>query len=181
MTTDRASIRPVGLEHIGNCDVLHDVTAQPGLLTVEGTLVPLLSGDQIRSHMIKMHGGQYCDPHPHETESIIYTVSGTWVFCTLEDGEEVRTVINTGDLFYFPGGEPTGFEVPFDEDAVILILKSGGHSYDEMLDGMYQAKDILDGQAAEGTPFFYRELPEDHPARAYAREVTGRDPVAAES
>ena len=145
---------------------------------VEGRLVPLLSGQKIRSHIIVMHSGQYCYAHPHETESIIYTVSGRWVFCTTEDGEEVRTVINQNDLFHFPGGVPTGFETPFDEAAVILIVKSGDESYEQMVEGMNEARDVLAQQAAEGEPFYYREVDADHPARVYARQVTGRDPAA---
>ena len=179
MTSDSDQISPVGLEPIGECRVLRDVSAQPGIWTVEGTLVPLLSGARIRSHTIVMHPGQYCYAHPHDTESIIYTISGRWVFCTTENGAEVRTVINAGDLFHFPGGVPTGFETPFDEPAVILILKEGGDSYDEMVEGMIWARDELDKESAAGQPFFYRELSDDHPARIYAREVTGRDPVDA--
>lgn len=170
-------ISPVNLEQIGECRVLRDVSAQRGVPTVEGTMVPLLSGQRIRSHMIVMHPGQYCYAHPHDSESIIYTVSGQWVFCTTEDGKEVRTVINANDLFHFPGGVPTGFETPFDEPAVILILKEGSESYDEMVSGMEWARDELAGESAAGTSFFYRELPHDHPARAYARQVSGRDPA----
>jgi|APDOM4702015118_1054815.scaffolds.fasta_scaffold41719_1 uncharacterized RmlC-like cupin family protein len=169
-------LEPVGLEPIGECQVLRDITAQPGVLTVEGTLVPLLSGEKIRSHLIVMHAGQYCDAHPHDTESIIYTVSGRWVFCTREGDQEVRTVIGAGDLFRFPGGVPTGFETPFDEAAVILILKSGEESYDEMAAGMIEARDELAAQAAAGSPFSFTELDPDHPARVYARQVAGRDP-----
>ncbi len=169
-------VAPVGLEPIGECRVLRDITAQPGVFTVEGTLVPLLTGEKIRSHVIVMHPGQYCYAHPHETESIIYTTSGRWVFCTTENGAEVRTVINAGDLFHFPGGVPTGFETPFEEGATILIVKSGNESYDEMVDALKSTRASLDVQHAEGEPFYYHELPEDHPARVYARETTGSDP-----
>jgi uncharacterized RmlC-like cupin family protein len=174
--TMSSEIAPVGLDSIGECRVLRDIDAQPGVFTVEGTLVPLLTGSKIRSHVIVMHPGQYCYAHPHETESIIYTTAGRWVFCTTEDGEEVRTVITAGDLFHFPGGVPTGFETPFEEGATILIVKSGNESYEEMVEALASTKASLDDQHAEGEPFYYRELPEDHPARVYAREVTGRDP-----
>lgn len=180
MTTDSGTndqISPVGLEPIGECRVLRNVNAQPGIETVEGALVPLLSGSKIRSHMIVMHPGQYCFAHPHDTESIIYTISGRWVFCTTEDGEEVRTVINANDLFHFPGGVPTGFETPFEEPAVILILKEGSEPYDEMISGMVWAKNELEKEAAGGEPFYYRELPEDHPARVFGTEVSGQDPA----
>lgn len=177
--TQVESIQPMNLESIGECRVLRNLDDQPGIETVEGRLVPLLSGAKIRSHVIVMHPGQYCYAHPHDTESIIYTVSGSWVFCTTEDGEEVRTVINQNDLFHFPGGVPTGFETPFDEAAVILILKEGNEAYEEMVAGMVEARDMLDAEVKAGEPFYYRELPPDHPARIFARQATGRDPVEA--
>ena len=170
-------LAPVDLEPIGDCQVLRDVMAQPGIGTVEGTLVPLLTGAEIRSHMIVMHPGQYCDAHPHDSESIIYTISGRWVFATTEGGEPVRTVINQGDLFHFPAGVPTGFETPFDEAAVILILKGGGSSYEEMAAGMIEARDMLAVEAGSGAPFLYRDLSADHPARLYGTRVAGRDPA----
>lgn len=172
-----AAAGPVDLEPIGECEVLRNIVNQPGLETLEGRLVPLLSGDTIRSHIIVMHPGQYAAAHPHDTESIIYTISGRWVFCTTEGDRDVRTVINSGDLFRFIGGVPTGFETPFDDPAVILILKGGGLSYDEMKAGMDSARTILEDQAAGGEPFTYGELPEDSPAREFARSVTGRDPA----
>lgn len=174
---DPATMSLVDLEEIGDCEVLRNITDQPGIETVEGRLVPLLSGDAIKSHIIVMHPGQYASAHAHETESIIYTMSGSWVFCTTENGEEKRTVINQGDLFRFPGGAPTGFETPFDDPAVILILKGGSYSYQDMIEGMLEARSILDGQAAEGEPFSYTELEPDHPAIAYAEEVSGRNPA----
>ena len=167
----------VGHEAIGDCQVLRDVMAQPGVNTVEGTLVPLLTGAAIRSHLIVMHPGQYCDAHTHDSESIIYTISGRWVFATIEGGEQVRTVINQGDLFHFPAGVPTGFETPFDEAAVILILKGGGSSYGEMAASMIEARNTLADEAASGVPFEYRALSADHPARLYATQVAGRDPA----
>ena len=177
-TPNPAEMEPVDLENIGECRVLRDVHAQPGIPTVEGTMMPLLSGQKIRSHMIVMHAGQYCDAHPHETESIIYTISGRWVFCTYEGGEQVRTTIGPNDLFHFPGGVPTGFETPFGEDASILIVKSGDESYAEMVAGISRARDHLAEEAAAGTPFYFKDLPPDHPAREYARDVTGSDPGA---
>lgn len=169
-------LAPKGLDPIGECRVLHGIVDQPGIDTVEGTMAPLLTGEAIRSHMIVMHPGQYCDAHAHETESIIYTVSGRWVFCTTDGGEEVRTVIGEGDLFHFPGGVPTGFETPFDEPAIILIVKSGSESYEEMAAGITRARDMMADQALQGEPFAYNDLDPDHPARLFAKEVTGRDP-----
>lgn len=173
MTTD-AALAPEGLEQIGRCRVLRDAAGQPGIETVEGRLVPLMAGDGIRSHIIVMHPGQYCWPHPHDTESLIYTITGRWVFCTTddgtEDGAEVRAVIGEGDLFHFVAGVPTGFETPFDETAVILILKGSGGSYEEMVVGMEGARQSLARHAADGEVFRLDALPEDHPARTFASD-----------
>ncbi len=171
----RTAAEQVGLEWVGECRVLRSVSDQQGVPTVEGDLVPLLIGQEIRSHMIVMHPGQYCFAHPHDTESIIYTVSGRWVFCTTENDEEVRVVINEGDLFHFPGGVPTGFETPFDEGASILIVKSGSGSYQEMKESMEEVQGMLEEDAASGTPYFMKELSPDHPARVFATQVGGAD------
>lgn len=173
-----AQIEPVGLESIGECRVLRDVSQQPGIATVEGELIPLLTGGSIRAHSIKMAPGQYCFPHPHPTESIIYTVSGRWVFCTVEDGEEVRTVINANDLFHFVPDVATGFETPFDEGAEILILKGSAESYEELREGMLETKKHLDEEHEKGEPFYFSELDEGHPARVFGEKVSGRDPGA---
>ena len=169
MSTD--TLAPKDLVEVGQCRVLRDVADQPGVETVEGRLVPLMAGDGIRSHVIVMHPGQYCWPHPHDTESLIYTISGRWVFCTTEDGteggEEVRVEIGAGDLFHFVAGVPTGFETPFDETAVILILKGSGGSYESMVEGMEGARESLEAMAADGEVFRLDELPEDHPARTF--------------
>lgn len=178
MENNNGAPPPVDMVPIGECRVLRNVVDQPGVETVEGRLVPLMSGGALRSHMIVMHPGQYCDAHPHDSESIIYTISGRWVFCTVEDGEEKRIVIGAGDLFHFPAGVPTGFETPFDEPAIILIAKAGGSTYEEMAAGMSEAERILADEAAAGVAFSYRELPDGHPARMFAIEVSGRDPGA---
>jgi len=174
------SIAPLhGLEQRGQTEILRNVAAQPGLETIEGRLVPLLSGERIKSHIIVMHPGQYASAHAHPTESIIYTISGSWVSCTItDDGGEIRTVVNEGDLFRFGDNVPTGYETPFDEPAVILILKGGSVTRDEMEEGMRSAKAALEKEAAEGEPFSYSELTDDHAAVVFAKEVTGRDPVA---
>lgn len=178
MTSELDSIQLKDLEVKGDTKILRDVVNQPGLETIEGRLVPLLTGEQIKSHIIVMHPGQYASAHAHPTESIIYTISGRWVSCTTTPDGEVRTVVNPGDLFQFGADVPTGYETPFDEPAVILILKGGKASYDEMKEGMMSAKTILEKESAEGEPFSYSELDGEHAAVRFAIEVSGRDPVA---
>lgn len=171
----RTDAERAGLEWVGECRILRSVLDQQGVSTVEGDIVPLLGGQKIRSHMIVMHPGQYCFAHPHDTESIIYTVSGRWVFCTTEGNEEVRVVINQGDLFHFPGGVPTGFETPFNEAAAILIVKSGSESYEEMIESMEAVQGILEEDSASGTPYLMKDLSPDHPARVFASQVGGAE------
>jgi hypothetical protein len=50
-----------------------------------------------------------------------------------------------------------------------------------MVEALTSTKASLDDQHAEGEPFYYRELAEDHPARVFARDVTGSDPGSVES
>ena len=177
MTTDRAPKAGPTLDHIGECRVLRDVRAQSGIDTVEGRMVPLMAGNGIRTHIIEMAPGQYCHPHPHPTESLIYTLSGRWVFCTTENDLEVRTVINADDMFHFVADVPTGFEVPFDEPAVILILKGEAASYEAMWEGISKARDAMAEDAAGGEPFTYDKLEPDHPARVFGAQVSGADPA----
>ena len=60
---------------------------------------------------------------------------------------------------------------------MILILKSGNDSYSEMKEGIASMREELIAQSQGGEPFTYGELAPDHPAREYARQVSGRDPA----
>jgi uncharacterized RmlC-like cupin family protein len=177
MTVDRPIADGPVIERIGDCRVLRDVTAQPGVETLEGRMVPLMAGVGIRTHIIEMAPGQYCYPHPHPTESLIYTLSGRWVFCTTEDDREVRIVINAGDMFHFVADVPTGFETPFAEGAAILIFKGDPGTYEGMRAGMEAARDALIADRADGAAFTYAELAPDHPARLFGAAVAGADPA----
>lgn len=177
MTTESAPAGGPTIDRVGECRVLRDVRAQPGIETVEGRMVPLMAGIGIRAHIIDMAPGQYCYPHPHPTESLIYTLSGRWVFCTTENDDEVRIVINAGDLFHFVPDVPTGFETPFDGGAAILIFKGDPATYEGMVAGMTAARESLAQDAAAGAAYTYAELPEGHPARVYGATVAGRDPA----
>lgn len=177
MTTDRRPADGPTIDRVGECRVLRDVRAQPGIDTVEGRMVPLMAGIGIRAHIIEMAPGQYCYPHPHPTESLIYTLSGRWVFCTTEEGREVRIVINAGDLFHFVPDVATGFETPFEGGAVILIFKGDPGTYEEMVAGMTAAREELARDAAGGAAYTFAALLDDHPARVYGAKVAGRDPA----
>jgi quercetin dioxygenase-like cupin family protein len=177
VTTTQAPNPGPTIDRIGECRVLRDVLSAPGIQTVEGRMLPLMAGNKIRTHIIEMAPGQYCHPHPHPTESLIYTLSGRWVFCTTENDEEVRIVINAGDMFHFVPDVPTGFETPFAEGASILIFKGDPGTYEEMYAGIAAARDELAQDAANGAPYTYADLPADHPARVFGASVAGRDPA----
>ena len=150
--------------------VVEDIQAMPGVDTLEGRIGPLLNAERGRCHFIDMPAGLYLDEHPHATESLIYTVRGRWVLCSA--GE--RRLMRPGSLFWFGDNVPTGWEIPFTEDAYILVFKTEAPEPDQdekfltYLKGMAAG---LEREHAEGTPFLLRELPEDHPARVFARQV----------
>ncbi len=177
MTSETAAAAGPVIDNIGECRVLRDVTTPPGIDTIEGRMVPLMAGIGIRTHIIEMQPGLYCYPHPHPTESLIYTLKGRWVFCTTENDEEVRIVINEGDMFHFMPDVPTGFETPFPEGASILIFKGDPGTYEEMWEGMNAAREHLLEDAAGGAAYTYAELPANHAARVFGAEVAGADPA----
>jgi hypothetical protein len=78
-----------------------------------------------------------------------------------------------GMLFRFAAGTPTGYEVPFDEPALILIFKGDRITKDEreFIDYLAGMAERLEKEHKAGTPFLLRELPGDHPARDFARQV----------
>jgi quercetin dioxygenase-like cupin family protein len=143
-----------------------------GVDTLEGRIGPLLRGDGSSAHFIEMPGGLYCEEHAHPTESIIFTVRGSWVLCS--SGR--RQLMRPGTLFWFKAETPTGYEVPFDEPAFILIFKGSKMKEDEdaFLEYLRGLKERLEKAHSSGTPFKMDELPEIHPARVYARSLTGR-------
>lgn len=157
-----------------NVQVIEDVVAEGarrGVDTLEGLISPLLYGQGCQAHMISMPAGLFVGEHPHSTESIIYTVSGKWVLAS--GGEQF--VMGAGSLFHFAPGAPTGYEVPFDEEAVILIFKGersmGGDA--EFIGYLEQLAVRLEGRQAAGEVFRLSGLPEDHPAVVFARGAGG--------
>lgn len=149
--------------------IIDDVTAQFGVDTLEGRVGPLMRGVGSQAHYIEMPPGLYLHEHPHPKEAIIYTVSGKWVMCA----EGKRHLMHPGSLFWFGPDIAAGYEVPFDEPAFILIFKG------ELLDPPEKfveyletkMKPGLERESESGEPFRLSELPEDHPARVFARSV----------
>ncbi|MEX2188381.1 MAG: alpha/beta fold hydrolase [Pirellulales bacterium] len=164
-TPERIALAP-GIE------IIDDVTSREktaGVDTLEGRIGPLLLATGCQAHFIDMPGGMYVEEHAHSTESIIYTVRGQWVLCS--SGR--RHLMKPGTLFRFTAGTPTGFEVPFDEDAFILIFKGDRTTKveGEFVDYLKGMAERLKKEHAAGTPFLLSELPADHAARKFARAV----------
>jgi len=139
----------------------------PGIDTLEGKIGPLVSGNKGSMHYIIMPPDMYCSPHTHPTESIIYTVKGEWVLCS--GGE--RHHMKEGSIFYMPPNIETGYEVPFDRPATILISKfEGKMDPDEFLEYLKGLKMRLEDSSRNGVSFRISDLPEGHPSRIFAKK-----------
>lgn len=165
-TTPRRILPAPGIQII---DDITDKQQTVGVGTLEGEIGPLLLGVGSQAHFIDMPAGMFCGEHPHSNESIIYTVRGRWVLCS--NGR--RHLMGPGSLFHFAPGTPTGYEVPFDEDAYILIFKGDRTTEKEsdFIDYLKGMADRLKNEHAAGVPYLLTDLPSDHPAIEFARTV----------
>jgi pimeloyl-ACP methyl ester carboxylesterase/quercetin dioxygenase-like cupin family protein len=152
--------------------IVEDITDKKqtaGVETLEGRIGPLLLAEESQAHFIDMPAGMYCEEHPHSTESIIYTVRGKWVLCS----HGRRQVMKPGTLFHFAVNTPTGYEVPFAEDAMILIFK-GKRTTEKEADFINYLKGFserLKKEQQAGIPYLMKDLPKDHAALRFAAEV----------
>lgn len=148
-------------------DALKNKSAIP---THEGIFGPLLFAEQTRSFFIELQPGMFLAEHPHDVGSIIYTVRGKWVLAS----EGKRHVMQAGTLFRFGDNMPTGWEAPFSEPALLLVVKPKGEntSYDIFNRGIKAMQSSTDKDRKAGKmQFYYSELKPDDPAIAYARSV----------
>lgn len=153
-------------------DNILDPSKVPGVGTLEGRIGPLILGIESQCHFIDMPAGMYTHEHPHSSGSYIYTVRGRWVLTSAGR----RHLMKPGTLFTFAPNTPTGYELPFDEDAFILIFKDKRLSKDEreFIEYLRGLKTRLQEERDEGHPMRLKELPSDHPARVFARKVNSR-------
>lgn len=145
------------------------VKSPAALLTHEGLFGPLLFAEQNRAFFIELKPGMFLGEHPHDTGSIVYTVRGKWVLAS----EGKRQVMETGSLFRFGDKMPTGWEAPFGEGALLLIVKGkhGTETYEGFNQGIKSMQATVDKQRKGGEPFYFNELKPDHPAIRFARSV----------
>lgn len=163
---------PQIIETLDGIKILRGVADAPGIDTLEGRFGPLLNGERGGTHYVEVPPGAYMDDHAHERESLIVTMRGQWVLCS----RGMRWHMKAGDVFWFGDGVPTGYENPFTEPAFLLIFKVEDRTpgYDQaMLDRLRLMGDKLEERHAQGTPFFFKEIPEDHPAKVFARSLPG--------
>lgn len=146
--------------------IIDDITQQFGVETLEGRIGPLIQGVGSRAHFIEMPAGLYLYEHPHPTEAIIYTVRGRWVLVA----QGKRHPMSPGSLFWFGPDIAVGYEVPFDEPAMILIFKGErGKDPEEFVAYLENTlKPSLVAETQEGAHFLLTELPADDPARIFA-------------
>jgi quercetin dioxygenase-like cupin family protein len=140
-----------------------------GVKTLEGEIGPLLLGHGCQAHFIDMPAGMYCEEHPHSNESIIYTVRGQWVLCS----KGRRHLMKPGTLFHFAPNTPTGYEVPFADDAFILIFKGQRltKKEEDFINYLKGLATRLEREHEAGVPYLLSDLPEDHPANQFAKQV----------
>ncbi|MBK7930601.1 MAG: alpha/beta fold hydrolase [Bryobacterales bacterium] len=152
-------------------DDITDFGKVPGVDTLEGRIGPLLRVPEMRAHYIDMPAGLYLEEHPHAKGSIIYTVRGTWA---LKSAGRWHTM-KPGSLYWFGDNIPTGYMVPFRENAYILIFKAAPGSDDAEF--MTYLKGMAEGlvkDQAKGTAFRLVDLPEGHPGLDVARTMNPR-------
>lgn len=148
--------------------IIDDILTAYGINTLEGRVGPLLFGKTGRTHFLDMPAGSYVDEHPHADEAFTLTVRGSYVLCV--GGE--RRLMKPGSIMWFGPDIPTGYEVPFDEPAYILVFRGVvGETPAEMLENIERMKHKFVEMQDGGEVFRLRDLPEDHPARVYAHKV----------
>lgn len=150
-------------------EIIENVLTQEGIETLEGKIGPLIFGKNCQSHFIALSAGMYCEEHSHLSESIIFTVKGEWVLCS----KGQRFHMKPGSLFWFGANVPTGYEVPFKEDAFILISKCEHNAMNKskMIEYLKELREHLIEKNKEGIPFSFRELPAGHPAIIFASQL----------
>lgn len=147
-----------------------------GVETLEGRIGPLLNGAELRAHFVELPSGAYVEERRNAGELLVYTVRGRWVLCSRERRQELKP----GSLFRAAADSTTGFEVPFDSPALLLVVQARPADQDDapIMRRLQSLQKRLERDRQAGQPFLLSELEADHPARRFARTV---NPSFAES
>lgn len=150
-------------------DIEKAVASPAALLTHEGLFGPLLFAENNRAFFIELKPDMFLGEHPHPTGSIVYTVRGKWVLAS----EGKRQVMEAGSLFRFGDQMPTGWEAPFSEGALLLIVKGKApdDGYQTFNAGIKSMQAAVDKERKAGDPFYFNALAPNHPAIIFARSV----------
>ena len=168
-----SDISPEYLQLAKNVEVIPDIEAavasKAAVMTHEGLFGPLLFAEETRAFFIELQPGMFLAEHPHEVGSIVYTVRGKWVLAS----EGKRQVMAGGSLFRFGDGMPTGWEAPFADGALLLIVKPKGDNLDyaSFHNDIRNMQATVDADRKAGGAYYYNALPDDHPAILFARSV----------
>lgn len=173
-TVPATDISPSYVQLATNVEVIPNLEAavkgKAAIPTHEGTFGALLFAEQTRAFFIELQPGMFLAEHPHDIGSIIYTVRGKWVIAS----EGKRQVMEAGSLFRFGDNMPTGWEAPFNEPALLLVVKPKGPTtdYDVFSRGLKAMQSSTDKDRKAGKmQFYYSELKPNDPAIAFARSV----------
>ncbi len=172
-TVPATPISPEYLQVATNVEVIPDietaVKSPSAQLTHEGLFGPLLFGERNRAFFIELKPGMFLAEHPHPTGSIVYTVRGKWVLAS----EGKRQVMEAGSLFHFGDGMPTGWEAPFNEPALLLLVKAkqGHEDYITYFSDIKSMQTSVDEDRRKGGIYYFNEINGDHPALSLARSV----------
>lgn len=172
-TVPATAVAPEYVQLATNVEVIPNVDAVSKsalpILTHEGAFSPLLYTENNRAYLIELKPGMFLAEHPHATGSMIYTVRGKWVLAS----EGKRQVMEAGSLFRFGDGMPTGWEAPFGEGALLMIVKDkeSGDDYAKFNAGIKSTQVEVDKDRKSGTPYYFNELKPDHEAIKFARSV----------
>ncbi len=172
-TVPASEVSPEYLQLATNVEVIPNietaVTAPSAIMTHEGLFGPLLFAEQTRAFFIELQPGMFLAEHPHDTGSIVYTVRGRWVLAS----EGKRQVMESGSLFRFGDGMPTGWEAPFGEGALLLIVKPKGDStdYEVFHHGIEDMREMVEADRQSGGAYYYNALKSDHPAILFAHSI----------
>lgn len=171
-TVAATAVAPEYVQLAKNVEVIPNIenaVKSNGVLTHEGVFGSLLYAEQTRAFFIELKPGMFLAEHPHDLGSLVYTVRGKWVLVS----EGKRQVMEAGALFRFGDKMPTGWEAPFAEGALLLIVKvkKKGDSHEQFNKGVKAMQASVDKERKSGSPFYFNALKPDHPAVVFARSV----------
>jgi len=114
------------LRHIPAADLSVDTGQTPGMRRGEAVSSTTVGSERVWMGQTSVGPRTASGNHHHgDSETAIYVVSGHPVFVFAEDGEEVRLTPEPGDYVFVPPFTPHREENPGDDEAVVVLARSG--------------------------------------------------------